>query len=480
MTAAPGDLLEGLPRSGEVLLDKYRIDRLIGVGGMGAVVEAWHLSLEERVAIKFLLPALCANEEAVGRFEREARALFRLKSEHVCRVHDHGKLSSGVPFLVMEFLEGHDLASALARQAGMPVDLAVGYLLQACHAVAEAHARGIVHRDLKPENLFVCERADGEACVKVLDFGLSKIDSGAQGGTRERQLTAHQQAMGTPQYMAPEQWLDASDVGPKADQWALGAILFELLAGRPPFEADQIGGICMLALNAPTPSLLERRSDAPPGLEAVIRKCLEKQPRDRYQSVGAMAVALAAFSGSGAMQAAERLRAMLDRPDDSGAWREIDMPSRIPPAPSDMRATRRRLEKRAPLESGARTGRDSSQSWQQLLRGVAGAGRSSTATWVSAVTVVVVVTALSWMLASSAEPQPRPAESRLARALSTGALSASGTPSAVTPAVTTALPSASAAAVPRPRPQPRAPGSASAAASASAAPSSTSIFERRW
>ncbi|MBW2455433.1 MAG: serine/threonine protein kinase, partial [Deltaproteobacteria bacterium] len=169
------DALTGIARPGEVLLDKYRVDRVIGYGGMGVVVEALHIDLEERVAIKFLLPELGANEEAIARFKREGRLLFKIKSDHVCRVLDVGELPDGVPFMTMEFLAGRDLGTMLERREPFPIDVAVDYGLQTCQALAEAHVRGIVHRDLKPENLFASARPDGSICIKLLDFGLSKL-----------------------------------------------------------------------------------------------------------------------------------------------------------------------------------------------------------------------------------------------------------------------------------------------------------------
>src|SRR5689334_15421326 len=162
---------------GEVLAGKYRVERILGMGGMGVVVSAWHLQLEERVALKFMLPDALENQEAVSRFSREARAAVKIKSEHVARVSDVGKLENGAPYMVMEFLEGSDLSGWLAEKGPLPVEQAVEFILQASEAIAEAHALGIVHRDLKPANLFVIRRADGAWSIKVLDFGISKMTS---------------------------------------------------------------------------------------------------------------------------------------------------------------------------------------------------------------------------------------------------------------------------------------------------------------
>jgi serine/threonine-protein kinase len=334
------DILEGVPESGELVLEKYRIERMIGQGAMGVVMEARFVQLDERVAIKFLLPALGANEEAISRFQREAKVLFKIKSEHVCRVLDVGQLPNGVPFIVMEYLEGHDLANELFGKRGLPIELALHFMMDACLGLGEAHARGIVHRDLKPENLFLGE-AHGEPCIKVLDFGLSKFSRVSVEGRRERKLTAQQQVMGTPQYMAPEQWLSSASVGPAADQWALGAILFEMCTGAPPFDAEDIGRICTLTLKAPTPKLSAQCRDAPAGLDAIIERVLAKQPIDRYPHVGALAVALAPFCAAGALEAAERLSTRLDNAPPHDAPMRLPLAATPPSLPSRVRTTLR-------------------------------------------------------------------------------------------------------------------------------------------
>src|SRR5689334_2926653 len=185
---------------GEVLAGKYRVERILGMGGMGVVVSAWHLQLEERVALKFMLPDALENQEAVSRFSREARAAVKIKGEHVARVSDVGKLENGSPYMVMEFLEGIDLSKALERYGVCQLPDAVDYVLQACEAIAEAHSQGIVHRDLKPANLFLTRRPDGTPMIKVLDFGISKMSSGGVDN-----LTRTTATMGSALYMSPEQ-----------------------------------------------------------------------------------------------------------------------------------------------------------------------------------------------------------------------------------------------------------------------------------
>lgn len=293
-------------RPGDVVAGKYRVDRIVGYGGMGFVVEAYHLSFEERVAIKLLRKEVIANAEALVRFEREARAAFKIKSEHVARVIDVGRLDSDAPYMVMEFLEGIDLGALLADRRTLPIAEAVDYILQTCEAIAEAHSLGIIHRDLKPENLFLTERRDGSHCIKVLDFGLSKVMPKAESDQRERALTATKQVMGTAEYMSPEQWLSARDVQPPTDIWSLGVILFELLAGHTPFERDQMAQMCQAILGGEPPKLQSLCPEVPAELEAAISGCLEKDPEERI-SVAEFAARIAPFGPPSAAALAQRI-----------------------------------------------------------------------------------------------------------------------------------------------------------------------------
>ena len=280
-------------RPGMVLAGKYEIERVLGQGGMGFVVAARHLQLDERVAIKFLLPDAIENPEVVARFAREARAAVRIKSEHVARVSDVGTLEHGAPYMVMEYLEGADLAERLGRDGALPAELAVEFVLQACEAIAEAHALGIVHRDLKPANLFVVRRADGILSVKVLDFGISKVATPA--GSSDFALTRTSTAMGSPLYMPPEQMAASRDVDHRADIWALGAILYELLTARTPFVGETLPEVCVRIATESPPPLASFRPDVPAGLESVILHCLEKDRERRFANLGELAVALRPF-----------------------------------------------------------------------------------------------------------------------------------------------------------------------------------------
>ncbi|MDC0749298.1 serine/threonine-protein kinase [Polyangium mundeleinium] len=282
---------------GDVLAGKYRVERVLGMGGMGVVVAATHIDLREVRAVKLMRPE-AASDQSVERFLREARAVVRLRSEHVAEVYDVGRLDSGAPYIVMEMLEGQDLAAMQKRRGAFPIEEAVLYVSQACHALAEAHAAGIVHRDLKPGNLFLTRRADGSPCIKVLDFGISKH---TRPENDDPEMTGARDLMGSPLYMAPEQMRSASKVCTRADVWALGAILYKLLTGRAPFQAATVPEIfaAVLAKAVKLPSAI--RPDVPRGLDNVVLRCLDKQPTRRYASATDLLAALRPFGPWNAM-----------------------------------------------------------------------------------------------------------------------------------------------------------------------------------
>jgi serine/threonine protein kinase len=290
--------------AGSVVARKYRVDRVIGEGGMGVVVAATDTQLDRRVAIKFLLPAALANPDIVARFAREARAAARIHSEHVARIIDVGELETGAPYLVMEYLEGTDLADRIRAQPAVTPDDAARYLLQACEALAEAHAAGIVHRDLKPANLFLAQRPDRSICVKVLDFGISKAPVAAGG------ITSTQAVMGSPHYMSPEQLVSAKHVDARSDVWSLGIVLYEALAGSPPFTGDTMPEIVAKILQSPLPSVRALRPEVPVALEQVIARCTAKDPGARFGDVAELARALVAFAPD-AVQSADRAARIL-------------------------------------------------------------------------------------------------------------------------------------------------------------------------
>jgi serine/threonine-protein kinase len=286
-----------LPSLGDIVDGKYRLVKTLGEGGMGVVLEAEHLVLGHRVAIKFLRPDAMDLPEATARFEREARASIRMGGPHV--VVD----VEGRPYIVMEHLRGRDLDAELHARGPLPIAEAVDRVLQACEAVADAHRSGIVHRDLKPSNLFLAEggycEVNSTGCrddslrrpvVKVLDFGISKM-------AREPEpcATATATTMGTPLYMSPEQLRSSRDVDERTDIWALGVILYELAAGAPPFRGTTTAAIAAIVADA-TPSLTAVRSDAPAGLDRVLATALAKSPDHRFPNVEALAAALLPFA----------------------------------------------------------------------------------------------------------------------------------------------------------------------------------------
>ncbi len=307
MTNGPSEVAAGV-REGQILAGKYRVDKVLGVGGMGIVVAARHIQLDERVALKFLLPGALANAEAVSRFVREARAAVKIKSEHVARVTDVGTLENGAPYMVMEFLDGGDLAAWLKQRGPLPLEQAVEFVLHACVAVAEAHSLGIVHRDLKPANLFCVRRPDGQLSVKVLDFGISKVTEAARSSEPPgMSFTKTSAMMGSPLYMSPEQMQSTKSVDSRSDIWALGVILYELLSGKVPFDGAALTEIAIKAATEPPPPIRGYRPDVPPPLEAVILRCLEKDRQRRYSNVAELAVALADFAPRRARASIERI-----------------------------------------------------------------------------------------------------------------------------------------------------------------------------
>jgi len=334
-----------IPR-GAMVAGKYRVNDLLAVGGMGMVFAGTHVELDQRVAIKVVRPELSHSEEAVTRFLNEARAAAKLRGQHVARVLDSGRLESGIPYLVMEFLDGADLCTVIRRSGPLPASAAVHYVLQACEAIAEAHSEGIIHRDLKPENLFLIRAPDGSPVVKVLDFGISKRESPDAKG-----LTDPTRGIGSPNYMSPEQMVAPDTVDHRSDVWSLGAVLYELLAGHPPFQADTLPAICVKVLREQPIPLKDLRPDAPAGLERVVMRCLSKRREERYSSVAELARELSTFAPDAARALASRAERILARsPRDSGS---TPLPLVLPPLSrprqseqsSDVAAPKRRRTK---------------------------------------------------------------------------------------------------------------------------------------
>jgi eukaryotic-like serine/threonine-protein kinase len=280
-----GDPLgDGLPLVGDVLAGKYRVEGLLGEGGMGVVLEARHVTLEQPVAVKLMRPAAAGGPEIAQRFLREARAVAALSSEHIVRVYDADTLPNGLPFFVMERLRGEDVARRLQRSGKIPVPQAVAWLLDACKGLAEAHGAGIVHRDLKPSNLFLTKQAGGAEILKVLDFGIAK----SPGSREAAAITTTGALMGSLLYMAPEQLRSAKDVDARADVWALGAILYEVVSGDPTFARESTTAVCAAILEDQPEPLTRAGSHVPPELEKLVFDCLEKDRARRPADVAAV------------------------------------------------------------------------------------------------------------------------------------------------------------------------------------------------
>jgi serine/threonine protein kinase len=274
---------------------------MLGAGGMGVVVAATHVGDGRRVAIKTILPRYLNDRELRSRFARESKAVQKLTSEHAVRVLEVCSSPDGVPYLVMELLEGTPL-DQLARKGPMPIAQAVGYVIEACDALAEAHRRGIVHRDIKPSNLFVTEREGQPSRVKVLDFGISKITPLDPSEGELTSVTVTGSTLGSPMYMSPEQLRNPKQVDARTDIWALGLVLHRLIAGKSAFEADSIGQhLLMIGSEPPTP-LRKHRVDVSEALERVVLRCIQRHLPRRFRSVGQLVTALAPFAPAEAQE----------------------------------------------------------------------------------------------------------------------------------------------------------------------------------
>ncbi len=307
---------QSLPKVGDLIVGKYRIEKLIGKGGMGAVFAAQHELLGQRVAVKFLLGDIVTNQEAVQRFLNEARNAAKIQSEHVCRVMDVGTAENGLPYMVLEFLQGVDLSQRLEQGGPLGVEEAVDYTLQALEAIAQAHALGIVHRDLKPANLFLAHRTDGSPTVKVLDFGIAKASNPfGEGGNHS--LTSTKSMLGSPLYMSPEQLRSAKNVDARADVWALGVILYELLTGVVPFNGESLGELFIAILEQPPAPIITKRGDIPQALSDAIGRCLIRAPEQRFQNVAELAQAIASCAPARSFASIDRITTTLGMPRPS-------------------------------------------------------------------------------------------------------------------------------------------------------------------
>jgi serine/threonine-protein kinase len=446
-----------------MLAGKYRVDRVLGQGGMGVVVAATHTQLDQKVAVKFLLPDAAEHGQAKERFLREARAAVKIQSEFVARVIDVGTLEeTGTPYMVMEYLEGTDLEGVIEKQGPLPVEEAVEYVLQACAALAEAHSLGIIHRDLKPANLFRTMRSDGHPVVKVLDFGISKMTLGTDMDSAS--LTGTAAVLGTPMYMSPEQIRSSRDVDARTDVWSLGSILQELLTGAQPFPADTMPQLFAAILEAQPTPIRSTRTDVPEGLEQVVSRCLSKSPDDRFANVAELAAALAPYGPATSTQLSDRTSRVLGVPGSM-----VPQTAAMPDPAARQSQTEPQMDATMPAQTGVAWGTTRSEPGSRRLvlvasvvaglLGVAGIGAALFVSGGSEPEASAEPVAAAAVESAEAPPTP-PAESAVAPVDPTPAPTPSVAPilPSAEPEETKPDPKAAPAPAPRPRvarPRPR-------------------------
>src|SRR5215471_4575891 len=273
---------------GTLVAGKYRVERLVGLGAMGSVWAARHVSLGHAVAIKFIHPELANSPTALRRFETEAKAAAKLKSRHVVQVYDHG-ITDRQPYIVMEYLEGRSLERVIREEGALPPDDVIALIGEACVALEVAHAAGVIHRDLKPDNIMLANDAESKPrgyIIKLVDFGIAKLLTDAEGsgaGTTRAGVV-----VGTPFYMSPEALTSSAPVGPQSDVWSLGACAFAAMVGKTPFEGDAIGDVVLKVCAAPLPVPSTMRPDVPAGFDEWFAKACHRDPARRFASARAM------------------------------------------------------------------------------------------------------------------------------------------------------------------------------------------------
>ncbi len=287
---------DALTYEGKIIAGRYRVERLLGQGGMGSVWAGRHLTLNQLVAVKFIHPRLASSVEALRRFDTEAKAAARLKTRHAVTVHDHGITADGEPYIVMEYLEGESLEHRLRTRGALPFAEVVSVIGQAARALSAAHEQGIIHRDLKPDNVFLAQEREAPEfgyVVKVVDFGIAKLiaDEAAQGAS----ATQAGVVLGTPHYMSPEALTASAPVGPAADVWSLGACAFAAACGRVPFEGDAIGDVVLKVCASPLPVPSRLRPELPKAFDAWFARACARSIAQRFATVAEAEAALRAL-----------------------------------------------------------------------------------------------------------------------------------------------------------------------------------------
>ena len=421
-------------QEGATVAGKYVVERVLGEGGMGVVVKATQTQLGRTVAIKFLKPEAIEKPAVVERFDREARALGRLTSDHVTHVIDVDKLDDGSPFIVMEYLDGEDLATVVEREGPLPVSVAVGYVLEACEAIAAAHAMRIVHRDLKPSNLFLARRPGQKPIVKVLDFGISKVMD------EEVSLTKTSSGLGSALYMAPEQMRNAKGCDERADLWALGIILYEFLTGVPPYDGESVHEVVANVLEQNRVKLSDRLPSVPPELDALVEECLVLDPKKRIASVAHVAERIAPFGPPGSAESVDRVRALLG---------VLPSETHVSPGPATQRSSQRDVDAIATAKTEEHLGVPMS-----AARPLSGSGRLALAGALVFLGIAGVAVALGLRrpVAVAGSPELTSATSVVATAppsVTSAQASAAPTPSAAAPSASIESPPVVASAPPK-------------------------------
>jgi serine/threonine-protein kinase len=322
-------------------MDRYRVERMVGTGGMAHVLAARHVELGTEVAIKVLDPTLIDDVDATERFAREARAMASLSSKHTVRVYDVGHLASGLPFMVMELLAGEDLGQVLKKRGPLPIEEACEYLEQTCEAVAEAHAAGIIHRDLKPQNLFLT-RVKDKPMIRVLDFGIAR----STGAMKLETITRMGDMIGTLHYMSPEQVRSSKEVDPRSDVWSLGACFYKLVTGQPPFPQAGEAPLMSAILTSPPTPIAEHRKDVPAVISSVIMRCLRKPVEERFASVTDLRKAIDEARGLMLTNDVRKTAELAPRPVARPSYKAT-----LPSPTEEARLQRAKLTATMPLES---------------------------------------------------------------------------------------------------------------------------------
>jgi eukaryotic-like serine/threonine-protein kinase len=329
-TAPPDDAVP----TGEILAGKYCVERVVGAGAMGVVVEVTQLEQGDRYALKFLRPSVARDPSAAARFVREAEAAGRIHNPHVVGISDVGELASGSPYLVMEFLRGMSLEERISGGKKLELTEACDLALQAAEGLAAAHGMGVIHRDIKPANLFITKGPDGASLLKIVDFGISKICE--PGHAPGQNLTQTQVSIGSPLYMSPEQMRSARTADFRTDQWSLGVVLYRMATGHLPFEAESLPQLCAMVMEGDYMPLSTRCTELPALFVVAVERCIQHSPNERYADMAELALALRPFASPLGARCADRCQELLGAStSEASSWSDITVVDDPPTCPQN-------------------------------------------------------------------------------------------------------------------------------------------------